>query len=221
MKEDLEIFCDASMHQFTDTGRVFTCSGTICRNTAEERYTISQDSTNNRGELFAIYLGIKLAEETWMREPYRYDKINLYSDSQFGIFGIKIWMNNWIKHQDSNGVIYGSNGKPVINQELFMMIITYLVTHNLVIHFYHQKGHINTNQAKQLALANKVFKQSNGFWLSPEDIFKISFYNDIVDKNSRRILSTINQYDYPVLRYDGNKDMCKYIIPSNYKDFIK
>jgi len=221
LKEDLEIFCDASMHQFADTGRVFTCSGTICRNTAEERYIISQDSTNNRGELFAIYLGIKLAEETWMREPYRYDKINLYSDSQFGIFGIKVWMNNWIRHQDSNGVIYGSNGKPVINQELFMMIITYLVTHNLVIHFYHQKGHINTNQAKQLALANKVFKQSNGFWLSPEDIFKISFYNDIVDKNSRRILSTINQYDYPVLRYDGNKDMCKYIIPSNYKDFIK
>ena len=223
MKEDLEVFCDASLRTFIDTQRVFTCSGTICRNTGEEKYIISQDSTNNRGELFAIYIGIKLAEKSYLSNPDRYDKINLYSDSQFGIFGLTKWMPSWINNQDGSGTLYGSNRKPVKNQELFMMIITYLTTHNLKIHFYHQKGHVNTNQSKALAQANKVFKESNGFWLSPENIFKISFYNDIVDKNSRKILSTVNQFDYPIIRYyDSNTiDMCSYVIPNNYREFVK
>ena len=53
---NLEICCDASLKKFNSRGnnRVFTCSGAICVNTGEETYAISQDSTNNRGELLAI-----------------------------------------------------------------------------------------------------------------------------------------------------------------------
>ena len=66
------------------------------------------------------------------------------------------------------------------------------------------------------------FCDANGFYLKPEDIFKISFYNDIVDKNSRNMLDGINPDTYPVFNYNDNNDtMCKYIIPSNFKNFIK
>lgn len=220
---NLEICCDASLKKFNSRGnRVFTCSGAICINTGEETYAISQDSTNNRGELLAIYLGIKLAESTISKYPNMYNKISIYSDSQFGILGIRDWMVNWVRNQDDNGVLYGSNNKPVKNQNMFKMIITYCVTRNLVVHFYNQKGHVNVNSQRDLALANRQFYDANGYYLKPEDIFKISFYNDIVDKNSRNMLDGINPDTYPVFNYNDNNDtMCRYIIPSNFKDYIK
>ncbi len=221
MNDVLEICCDASLKTFKNVNRVFTCSGAVCINTYEENYVISQDSTNNRGELLAIYLGIKLAENTLYKYPNRFGRINLYSDSQFGILGIRDWMKNWIQTEDMNGVIYGSNRKPVKNQDLFKMIITYCYTKRLVIHFYNQKGHVNPNSAKDLAAANRQFYDANGFYLKPEDIFKISFYNDIVDKNSRKMLESVNPNDYPIFNYEGNNEMFRYIMPTNYTKYIK
>lgn len=220
--ETLEICCDASLKTFTDVGRVFTCSGAICINTCEETYTISQDSTNNRGELLAIYIGIKLAESTLYKYPGRFGRINLYSDSQFGILGLRDWMKTWITTEDENGIIYGSNRKPVKNQNMFKMIITYCTTRNLVVHFYNQKGHVNVNSPKDLSAANRQFFTANGFYLKPEDIFKISFYNDIIDKNSRNMLEGINPNDYHIFNYnENNKEICRYIIPRDFKRYIK
>lgn len=223
MNNILEVCTDASLKTYPD-GRSFSCSGAVLINNPDERYIVTADSTNNRGELLAIYLGIKLAEEYKIRYPdiYGNSEIYLYSDSQFSVFGLRDWMIDWSKTMDSRGIIYGSNRTPVKNQELFMMIITYCVTHNLVIHLFNQKGHVNTNSAKTLAKANEQFHTANGFYLKPEDIFKISFYNDIVDKNSRNILDQVNEDDYEVQNHDMNdKIMCRYIIPQNFKDFIK
>ena len=77
MSDILEICCDASMKTFEDTGRIFTCSGAICINTDKEVYKVSPDSTNNRGELLAVYLAVKLAEETMLTFP------NVYTDIYF------------------------------------------------------------------------------------------------------------------------------------------
>ena len=88
MQEILEICTDASLKTYTN-GRVFTCSGAVCINTTEETYTVSKDSTNNRGELLAVYLGIKLAEKTIYEFPNRFAAIYLYSDSQFAIYGLR------------------------------------------------------------------------------------------------------------------------------------
>ena len=220
MQEILEICTDASLKTYTN-GRVFTCSGAVCINTTEETYTVSKDSTNNRGELLAVYLGIKLAEKTIYQFPNKFAAIYLYSDSQFAIYGLRDWMVNWIKTEDEDGVLYGSSNLPVKNQELFKMIITYCVTHKLVVNFFNQKGHVNLNKQKDLALANRQFKTANGFWLKPEDIYKISFYNDIVDKNTRRILDNVNPDDYPAYTVKSTQQMMQYKIPENFKDFIK
>ena len=91
--------------------------------------------------------------------------------------------------------MYNSSGAPVKNQNLFGMIITYCVMNNLIITLYNQRGHVNTNSPKDMALANRQFLKANGILLRPEEIFKISFYNDIVDKNSRAALDNINPDD--------------------------
>ena len=214
----LEICTDASLKKFPD-GRIFTCSGAVSINSSKEIYIITPDSTNNRGEILGVYLGVKLAYEE--SEKTKYDAINIYSDSQFAVFGLRDWMDNWIKSQDLNGILYGSNKKPVKNQELFKMVITYCVLNRIKVNLYLQKGHVNPNSPKSLAKANDSFKRSNGFLLKPEQIFKISFYNDIVDKNSRDILDSIDESHYPrhIIK-SGGKNMCRYIIPENYKDFI-
>ena len=216
----LEICTDASLKTFMPSNRVFTCSGAISINSTQEKYIVTADSTNNRGEILAIYLGVKLAKEE--SEKNHYDAINIYSDSKFAIFGLREWMQGWLKTEDSKGIIYGSNKQPVKNQELFKMVITYCTLNNIKINFYAQRGHINPNSPKQLAKANKYFQQANGFLLKPEDIFKISFYNDIVDKNSRGILSSVDETHYPkrIINSDGI-NMCRYIIPKNFKDYIR
>ena len=215
----LEVCTDASLKTY-DNGRVFTCAGAICLNNMEERYYVDADSTNNRGELLGIYLGVRMIHEELMTNPV-YDKLVIYSDSQFGIFGIRDWMNSWLIHQDAHGTLYGTNKKPVINQELFKMIVSYCITNRLPIHFYHQRGHVNTNSSKKLANANRDFHTSNGFVLRPENIFKISFYNDIVDKNSRQVLEGINPDMFPLRNINEQNEICRYIIDMKlYKKYI-
>jgi ribonuclease HI len=219
--ETLEICTDASIRDF-ENGRQFGCSGAYCINNREQDYLISPDTTNNRSEMLAVYIGIKLAEKIMQYYPNKYDKIYIYSDSQFTVYGIKKWMDSWIATAGPTGTLFGTNGKPVKNQELFKAIITYCTTHNLHVNLFHQKGHVRLNSPKSLDQANKVFYTSNGFWLRPEDIYKISYYNDLIDKSTRQKLYEVRESDYPKMDYSENHlTMCSYVIPLNYKQFIQ
>lgn len=220
MNNVLEICTDASIRTFNN-GRTFGCAGALCITTMEEDYLISQDTTNNRSELLGIYLGLKLAKRIMDASPNTYNQIIIYSDSQFAIFGLTKWMDNWIKTVDSNGMIYGSNGKYVKNQELFMCILTYIQINKLKVLFRHCSGHVRYTSVKMLKEANDAYYRSNGVYLRPEDIYKISYYNDIVDNSTREKLQTINPDIYPMMDYSNNYQiMAKYVIPHNYKDFI-
>lgn len=214
----LEIYTDASIRTF-DNGRIFGCSGAFCATNGDSLYTISPDTTNNKSELIAIYNGIVLADGIRKRQP-EYDEIYLYSDSQFGVFGLTRWIYGWLKTRDANGIIYGSNGKPVKNQELFAMILTYLANNKLKIHFRHIAGHVRYTSTKMLAKANETFNASNGYYLRPEDIYKVSYYNDIVDRTSRAKLDAINPNEFPIIDNSNCALMCSYYIPDNFRNFI-
>jgi hypothetical protein len=85
----------------------------------------------------------------------------------------------------------------------------------------HQSGHVSLGNTKKLAEANAVFLNSNGYLLRPEEIYKISYYNDIVDRTSRDKLQYVNPNDYPVMDYSENYNvMCSYVIPANYKEYV-
>ena len=59
-----------------------------------------------------------------------------------------------------------------------------------------------------LQKANETFKRSNGFYLRPEEIYKISYYNDIVDKTSRAKLEGINPNDFINVALPGKEMVC-------------
>ena len=219
MNNILEICTDASIRTFPN-GRVFGCAGALCITTMEQDFLISQDTTNNRSELLAIYLGLKLAKRIMDKNP-NFDSVIIYSDSQFGIFGLTKWMHGWMRNMDNNGVIYGSNGKPVKNQELFMCILSYIAINNLKVTFRHCSGHVRYTSIKCLKDANEVFYKSNGFYLKPEDIYKLAYYNDIVDNATRDYLQNINPDLYPIMDYSNNYQvMTKYVVPNNYLNYI-
>ena len=219
MSNTLEICTDASIHTFPN-GRTFGCAGALCITTLEEDYLVSQDTTNNRSELLAVYLGLKLGKRIMDQNP-NYDNIVIYSDSQFAIFGLTKWMSRWMTTRDDNGIIYGSNGKPVKNQELFMCILSYITTNQLKVTFRHCSGHVRYTSTKILKKANDAYYRSNGMYLRPEDIYKISYYNDIIDNNTRAYLQTINPDMYPIMDYSNNHwVMTKYVVPNNYTNFI-
>lgn len=214
----LEIYTDASIRTYPN-GRTFGCSGTLCATTGESRYIITPDTTNNKSELLAIYTGVVLADNTRrsMSEPC---EIHLYSDSQFGVFGLTKWIYGWLRNTDSNGIMYGSNKKPVKNQELFAMILSYLSMNKLKVNFHHIAGHVRYTSTKMLAKANETYKASNGVYLRPEDIYKVSYYNDIVDKTSRLKLDSINPNEFPILNDNNSIQMCSYVIPDDFRHFI-
>lgn len=219
MNNILEICTDASIRTFPN-GRVFGCAGALCITTMEQEYLVSQDTTNNRSELLGVYLGLKLGKHIMDENP-NFGSIIIYSDSQFAIFGLTRWMPGWMRTKDNDGIIYGSNGKPVKNQELFMCILSYITTNKLNVTFRHCSGHVRYTSVKMLKLANDTFYKSNGFYLRPENIYKLAYYNDIVDNNTRNYLQSINPDLYPIMDYSNNyQAMTKYVVPSNYTNFI-
>ena len=217
-KKVLEICCDASIKTYPN-GRTFGCAGAIATGYNIKKIKVIPDTTNNRSELFAMFLAIKLAEE--LQVMTRFDEVIIYSDSKFTVFGLKVWMDKWLSSRDANGIMYGYNNEPVKNQELFGMIISYMVKNNLRFNIRHQKGHINQTE-KKLQIADRVFFESNGYHLDRETLSRISFYNDIIDKTTKQVLMTTNPDMYPIINIntDNSVMMCNYIIPSNYKEYI-
>ena len=58
----LEVYTDASIKTYPN-GRTFGCSGAICPTTGESIYSINPDTTNNKSELRAIYIGVQLIKD--------------------------------------------------------------------------------------------------------------------------------------------------------------
>ena len=214
----LEVYTDASMRHFKTERRSFGCSGVLCSTTGDSNYVILPDTTNNKAELIAIYLGVDMANRIRLTNP-AYDEIHLFSDSQFGIYGLTKWIYVWLRTMDANGIMYGSNKQPVKNQELFAMILSYMANNNLKIHFHHMLGHVRVNSQKMLIEANEAFRKSNGYYLKPEDIYKICYYNDIVDKTSRAKLDAIDPNRYPIMVTGGIEQM-QVRIPRNINHYV-
>lgn len=206
----LNIFTDASVKQLGN-GKYVSCAGCVCVTTKEngstevidERYFVLNDSTNNRGELYGICQAVMIALE------YRqyFNTINILSDSQFSIFGLREWIFKW-KSNMVNERYVNASGKDVANQDLFKLIINTIVSNNLYINFYHQKGHVNNNKGFQKA--KRVFYQSNKIDLDIQEVNGICYYNDLVDINTGYKLDEIARDIEMPLIYSGNFDVKKY-----------
>ena len=163
------------------------------------------NATNNLGELYAVYLGVLLA----LKYRNRYDVINIISDSQFSIFSLSRWIWNW-RNNINNGIYYNSSGSPVANQDIIIKIVNLIISSNLNVNLYHQKGHA-LNKVKK---SKETFFRSNGIMLDDFEANRISFYNDFVDNFSRDKLIKNNKVLVSPLQYraDFNQELYKNLI---------
>ena len=210
----LNIFTDASVKQ-NKNGTFVASSAAIavdtsCAQSSQNLYIIDSDylvfnATNNLGELYAVYLGVLLA----LKYRNRYDVINIISDSQFSIFSLSRWIWNW-RNNINNGIYYNSSGSPVANQDIIIKIVNLIISSNLNVNLYHQKGHA-LNKVKK---SKETFFRSNGIMLDDFEANRISFYNDFVDNFSRDKLIKNNKVLVSPLQYraDFNQELYKNLI---------
>jgi len=96
--------------------------------------------TNQRAELYAIYKALKI-----ITRKYDFEQIKIYSDSEYSIKSVTVWINNWKK----NGWITASK-KPVENTDIIKKIDHYLQKYPQKIFFEHVRAHTNNQDPKSL-----------------------------------------------------------------------
>ena len=171
----LNIFCDASIRKYEK--RTAGCYGAVAyngNNKIDEEFRKKDfESTSNNCEIRAIRLGVRLA----LKYQYNFQNINLFSDSQISIFGIRDRIFSWVQY---GNFLYGYDHNKIKNQEIFVEIVDTIIQNNLRINFWHQAGHIKLNNFEKLNKAIHVFQASNAV----RGLVDINFIKYISDKNN-------------------------------------
>jgi ribonuclease HI len=215
--ESLDIFTDASIHKNGD-GTYYGCGGyvAVCVDKIiDQDFNIYANTTSNNSEIKAVRMGV----ETAIKWKEQFSHIRLFSDSQLCIFGLRDRFTNWAENS-YNGIMNGSNGKPILNQEIFIDIANLIVSNNLQIELYHQPGHVALTNARSIIKARQDFIKFNNLKEDTEQslIYIISYYNNMVDQFTRRMLqdfvdheSTAEQYGYSI-----QQESCKFSYMNNF-----
>ena len=185
----LNIFSDASIHKKAG------CYGAIAvtdKYIVEEQYRVDTDATVNSAEIRGVRLAVLLA----LRHRHEFPKINIFSDSQLSIFGIRDRIFNW---KEVDGKLYGYGNKSIVNQEVFIEIVKMITENSIYCSFWHQKSHVNINNYDSIKQAAHVFKASNSIRgiLDYELIRYISEMNNIVDIKTRGVVKNVKKGDKP------------------------
>lgn len=200
-----DIYVDASINLEQKLG----CAGMALvdrkRDTmVDSRYLVKPNATNNMCEIIAIWMGIYRAIELLYFESLPFH-VNIFSDSQISLFGMREWLPSWIRKRNGN-VLINSSGA-VSNQIWYEDAYHAIISSGIKIKFFHQKGHVDENRQLSLFAAEKAFRTSNNMTphmagTSPAILAK---YNNFVDTTSRDIiiglLSGKNITEFPGARY--------------------
>lgn len=187
--ETLNIFSDASIvgkknHFSGCYGVVAVCEDNII----DDLYRLASHTTNNESELKGLRGALILANK-WKSD---YSFINIFSDSQISVFGLRDYIYNW-RYNQYDGNLYGYTNKPIVNQEIFIeshqLLADLQIYRNCIIRIFHQSGHVD-NGYYNLKNAAAVFAKSNNISgnIDLNFIRYISTYNNYVDVTSRNLL---------------------------------
>ena len=93
--------------------------------------------TNQRTELYAIYKAIKK-----ISKKYIFNKIVIYSDSNYSIRCATLWINSWKKNNWKT-----ANKKDVLNQDIIKKIDKLMMKYKGKIEFHHVNSHTGKKDA--------------------------------------------------------------------------
>lgn len=189
-QKTLNIFTDASIKNSKDeTVGAPGFIAVVDESVVYKDIRILRDSTNNQSEIYAIYMAIQYA----IKRKDEFEIINIFSDSQFAVFGLREWIFKWMNNIVDDK-IYNSSGKPVANQDIFLNIVYTILQYDLKVNFYHNRGHFTQRQVNKFI---HLFTEHNqlGDYIDKETAFKIIEYNNEIDLETRKVL-WVNS-DYP------------------------
>ena len=78
-----------------------------------------------------------------------FDKLDIYTDSEYSIKSLTVWINNWKKNDWKS-----ANKKPVANQDIIKKIDEYLQKYKGKIFLHHIRSH--TGKKDYLSLGNEM-----------------------------------------------------------------
>jgi ribonuclease HI len=185
----LNVFTDASLRKISNV-ETWVSSGVIAvygNTIVSDDYRVYKNQTSNYAELKAIKLGINIAQDICRQVP-SIKVVNLFSDSQISIYGIRDRIFNW---RIINNTMVGYGNKIIANQDIFLEIMNLIVMCNLHINFWHQKGHSDESSIQKsrysFITSNRIVgaNESN---VDFEFIKYINRFNQMVDNASRKLL---------------------------------
>lgn len=100
--------------------------------------------TNQRAELYAIYKALKK-----ITKNIKFDTISVYTDSEYSIKSLTIWINTWKKNDWKT-----ANKKKVMNQDLIKKIDKILQKYPNKINFTHVRSH--TGRLDKHSIGNDI-----------------------------------------------------------------
>ena len=216
----LNIFSDASISKKPNNG-YFGCPACIAvarrdnstLSIIDKNFLLLDNTTNNDSEAKAIYLAVCMA----FKWRLRYNRINIFSDSNITVNGLNSWIYNWANNV-VDGYMFSSSGQEVANQGTFLKIINMIVNDRIDIRIFHQRGHMNIENPQHLKAARLAI-EANGLKVSDNEIINLCNFNNYVDNYSRdTLINNLDKcvsLDFPI-QYLLNKDTLK-----EYKSLIR
>lgn len=211
-KDTLNIFTDASTK--TIKGETLGLPGYVAvvgDEVISQKVIVLRSSTNNQSEIYAI----KMAVEFALQHRDKVKVINIFSDSMISIYSLREWVFKWVNNIQNDNFMNSSN-KEVSHQSIIMSIIRTILENNLKINLYHNRGHFNPNNKKEVAEFVSKFKEINMLKddISTSIAIHIMKYNDMIDNASRDFIKglPINDIDkLSILEYRAdNFDINQY-----------
>lgn len=185
----INIFTDASMMPTDGTQQVPGCYGFLTMHgEVEINYGTYIDtySTVNRAEIKGIKYAVM--EAVRLRNMGFRGIINIFSDSQISILGIRERIFSWY---NNGNFLENKSGDKVANQSEYIEIMQIIINNNPYVNFYHMKGHVNLHDSKSVFKASGTFRRSNMHPDTPinnidlEFIKFISRCNNEIDNRTR------------------------------------
>ena len=191
--DTLNIFSDASTKKAGNY--MAACSGAVavCKNDLiDELYMIDSQTTVPAAELKGIRNSLTIA----LANRNKYRVINLFSDSQIALFGLREWIYRWY-YNPTEEQFYHKNNPPknqAIIIECFRMLEDLRQTN--IVNLFHQSAHVEGNH-DAIKKALDKFRRFNGVTgkIDYNFIRYICIWNDNVDGKTRSMVRSINTVD--------------------------
>lgn len=154
--------------------------------------TILKQSTNNIGELLAIFIGLNTAInlKRSINNP-KIECINIYSDSSYSIDCVTRWYSKWMKNGRNvkNGCLSTLSGT-VKNQELIEAIIRSITISGESVNFIKVRGHQDSTNYESIEKNMEYIERANTYDIDAFNCTECECYPDeemtksIIDRNN-------------------------------------